>query len=711
MSTDPGPRQLSPLAALVRFFALHRTAGNLLLMIALLAGALGLMRLNSQFFPTIDFPIITVKVSWPGASAEDMEKTVVRNLEPALSRVEGLDDLLGIAREGRATMTLRFTEGYDMQKALADVKQAVDGVTTLPADAEEPVIKRAVRFELVAKLLIAGRLSEARLKRLARDIRDRLLDAGIARVTLRGARPEEFRVTVPSLQMIRLDLDLDRIAALLRAETTDTPAGDVAGGVEKSVRRVASGRAAADLARVVIASEPLGGRTRLGDVATVRDGYDEQAPRLYAGRRRAIELSIWRTPEADTLQTTALFERELKKIRATLPATVTATAFDVRARYLRDRINLLLKNGAQGLVLVLVILFIFLNGRVAFWVAAGIPVALMATMAAMWVSGQTINMISLFALIMTLGIIVDDAIVVGEHTATLRSRGLAPAQAAEQGALRMLAPVLAAILTTIAAFIPLFFFEGRIGAIIIALPMVVIAVLVASLVECFLILPMHLRHSLKRAGAPGRRRRRFDAAFARFRDGAFARLAAFSYDWRYALWAAMILALAVALALPFSGRLRFNFFPSPESEFLTARIIMAAGTPEKETLKAVEAVRRALRRVERRLGKGDKLVRATVASVGQAGRSNGNHLARLDVQLTGSEERRVRTRRLLHAWRRALPPIPGAERISLGRRFHGGAVNDLEIVLKGDEPARLKTAAQEIIAILKRVKGLTNIAD
>ena len=711
MTTGAGPRQLSPLAQLVRFFALHRTAGNLLLMIALLAGALGLMRLNSQFFPTIDFPIVTVKVSWPGASAEDMEKTVVRNLEPALSRVEGLDDLLGVAREGRATMTLRFAESYDMQKALADVKQAVDGVTTLPADAEEPVIRRAVRFELVAKLLITGRLPEAELKRLARDIRDRFLSAGIARVTIRGARPEEIRVAVPAYQMLRLDLDLDRIAARLRAEIADTPAGDITGGVEKSVRRAGAGRSAADLAQVVIATEPLGGRIRLGDVAAVRDDYDEQAPRLYAGRQRAIELSVWRTPETDTLKTTALFERELKKIRASLPATVELTAFDVRARHLRDRINLLLNNGAQGLLLVLVILFIFLSGRVAFWVAAGIPVALMATMAAMWMSGQTINMISLFALIMTLGIIVDDAIVVGEHTATLRSRGLSPEQAAEQGALRMLAPVLAAILTTIAAFIPLFFFEGRIGAIIIALPMVVIAVLIASLIECFLILPMHLRHSLSRAGPPGAFRRRFDAAFVRFRDGAFARIAAFSYDWRYALWAAMILALIIAIALPVSGRLRFNFFPAPESEFLTARIVMAAGAPEHETLKAVEAVHGALRRVEERLGRGEKLIRATVASIGQAGRSNGNHLARLDVQLTGSEERSVRTRRLLHAWRRALPPIPGVERISLGRRFHGGAVNDLEIVLKGDEPTVLKAAAQEIIAILKRIEGLTNIAD
>ena len=705
----------SPLAGLVRFFVHHRTAANLLMLGLILLGFLGLNRLNTQFFPTIDFPLVSVTVTWEGATPADMERMVIRNLEPALRNLSNLDTYYGVAREGWAYISLKFLPGTDMQLALSDVEKAVDGVTTLPEDADPPVVKRVVRNEVVAKVLVTGAVPEKVVKKLARRLRDALLDAGVSRVTMIGARAKEIVAAIPGRELARLNLDLSALAAKVRAETRDMPAGDVSGVVDKSVHGAGRQRTPQGVGQIIMKSDRQGNLVRLADIAAIAEDFDPLAERGYtmaAGHPRpAIELIAWRTPEADSLKTNAIFERVVEQFRQKLPGNVELKVHDVRARHIQKRINMLLRNGAQGLVLVLAILFLFLNGRIAFWVAVGIPVSMMTTLAIMWATGQSINMVSLFALILVLGIIVDDAIVVAEHTETLRRRGLRPLLAAEQGALRMLSPVLAASLTTIAAFLPLFFFHGRIGALIIALPLVVISVLTASLVECFLVLPAHLRHSLRHAGPPTRFRQKFDAAFARLRGGTFARLVALAHDWRYATWALAVMVLVIMLALPIAGHVRFHFFPAPESEFIRARIVMAAGTPRRETLKAVEIVHRALREAERELGRGEKLAEAVFIRVGRMGFSRGDHLAQMDVQLTSSEERSVRTRQLLRAWKKHMPPVPGLAQLSFGRLHMANAPRDLEIELKGDDPFVLKRAAGEVIALLKRVPGLIDISD
>ncbi len=702
---------LAPVAALVRVFVHHRTAANLLMALLILAGVLSLGRLNTQFFPTVDIPQVSITVTWEGATPADMEKMVIRNLEPAIRALDGLDTYYGVAREGWAYISLTFVPGTDMTIALSEVKKAVDSATTLPEDIDPPQVKRVVRREVVAKLLLTGPYSEKQLKAFARRIRDAMLDAGIERITMTGARREEIVARIPTHELVRLDLDLSAIAARVRNETRDIPAGDISGAIDKSVHGAGRARSAAGIAEVPVKTLSDGTHVRLGEVARIEEGFDPTAERGFHEGRPAIQLIVWRTPTADTLKTNALFEQTLNRLRSELPADLVLHAYDVRARYLKDRIEMLLRNGAQGLALVLVILFLFLNGRIAFWVAVGIPTAMMATLAIMWATGQSINMISLFALILTLGIIVDDAIVVAEHSETLRRAGLRPLHAAEQGALRMLAPVSAATLTTMAAFLPLFFFQGRIGHLIIALPLVVISVLAASLIESFFVLPAHLRHALRHAGPPSPFRQRFDAAFERLKNGAFQRLVALAYDFRYATWALAIAALMLALALPFAGHVRFHFFPVPETEFIRARIVMAAGTPQQQTLQAVATIERTLHEVAARLGKGERVVDSTFVRVGRMGFSRGDHLAQIDVQLTPSEERTVRTRALLRAWKKALPPIPGLERISFGGRHMAGAPRDLVVELKGDDPFVLKRAAEEVAALMKRVEGLIGIED
>ena len=470
-----------------------------------------------------------------------------------------------------------------------------------------------------------------------------------------------------------------------------------------------------------------------------------------------------------------------------------------------ERLMLLIRNGLGGLLIVITLLFIFLNARVAFWVAAGIPVALLATVGFMMLLGQTINMISLFGLIMMLGIIVDDAIVVGEHTATRFASGDTPLEAAETGARRMMLPVMAAMATTAAAFAPILIIRDTIGQIMGVLPFVVICVLVASLVECFLILPGHLAHALApkrrigwsylrhliisflvgiavlmvsmRSGTDGnsltplnqlasakaqmplplfalilaagsffagaaveavislismraRRRksgieetgraeenwfrRNFDAMFGRFRDGPFSRLVELSFTWRYVTVSiAVSLLMVIALGLfVLGGRVSFVFFPSPESENITARVVFNAGIPEERAVEILGALEDSLLDTEQKLtGGSEQLVAATFITLGQAGRNTGDNLAQMSVQLTTSERRTIRTADIISAWRRNLPDLAGIKRIAVLATRGGPPGRDLDIRFSGGDVDTLKQAASEIIDIVSAIPGTSGVAD
>ncbi len=711
MSEAGGIPYSSVFSAPVRFFARHRTAANLLMAILLIAGYLALDMLNTQLLPTRENPRVSVQVAWPGASAADMDKAVIRNLEPALRYLDGVDNLMGQAREGSAYIAIQFRRGMDVDQLTVEVQKAVDSISSLPEAVERPVVRAVRGFERVAKILITGPFSEGELKRFAVQIRDGLLDAGIDRVVMTGTRDEEIRVTVPERRLARHRLTMDDIATAIEQEAQDRPAGSLRGGLDRSVHGAGRADTADEIGKIVLRTGKGGEHLALHHVAQVEDTFDANQVRGLHRGAPAIRLEVQGTPSSDTLKSNRILYDYIEKVSKTLPQDLKIELFDVRADYLQERISLLFKNGLQGLAIVMVVLFVFLSVRIAFWVAFGIPVALMATFAVMWMTGQSINMFSLFAIMLALGIIVDDAIVVGEHTATLHKGGLPVGQAVEQGALQMSAPVMAATLTTIVAFLPTFFMTGRVGDMLQALPLVVTAALAASLIECFFILPAHLRHALSHGGSPSRFRCAFDRGFSHFRDRIFGPVVEFAITWRYATLAVVVALLLIAAAVVMSGKLRFNFFPSPEAEYISAGITMQAGTSREETLKALEQIEKSLYHAEQELDRDQTLVHVTFAWLGMLGFSSGNHLAQLDVQLAPSEERSVRTREIMAQWKRMVPPISGLERFSIGVRRHGGAPQDLEIHLQGEDAYSLKTAALEIQDLLSTIPGVQSVND
>ncbi|WP_051630444.1 efflux RND transporter permease subunit [Afifella pfennigii] len=488
---------------IIQLFARHNNAANLLMVLMILFGIFALIKINTQFFPSIETDTVSVSVTWSGASAEDVEANILDVVEPAVRFLDGVDEVRSTAREGSGTITLEFQEGADMQKGLADVEAAVAAITTLPEDAEEPKVSFRQWRESVARLAVTGPYSEATLKAIAKDVHDGLIDAGIDSVTYTGLRSEELVVSVAERDLRRLGLSIGEVSSAISGNSRDLPSGKLETTVSRQIRALSDAGDPEALKDIEVKAFSSGERVRLGDFAEVEERFDPDDKEGMTRGQRAIELFVERSASADTLATARLMDDYLERVRPTLPPGVEILKYDVRADAVADRIGLLVTNGLQGLVLVIVILFIFLNGRIAFWVAAGIPVAMMTTLGVMYVSGQTLNMMSLFALIMMLGIIVDDAIVVGEHTATRSSMGDDGVNAAITGAGHMTAPVIAASLTTVAAFAPLFLVRGGIGTFIQTLPLVVIAVIFASLIECFLILPGHLAHSLSRARQAG----------------------------------------------------------------------------------------------------------------------------------------------------------------------------------------------------------------
>ncbi|MGI9387683.1 MAG: efflux RND transporter permease subunit, partial [Methyloligellaceae bacterium] len=634
-------------------------------------------------------------------------------LEPELRFLDDVSEVTSVAREGSGVISIEFHAIADMQTAQSDVEQAVAQVTTLPDGSEEPVITRAAFFEPVANISVAGPFSETAIKTYANQLRDGLLAADIDRVTFNGNRDEEIWVRIREYDLRRLDLTLSDVAGKIRENTRDLPSGTLEGDVEVQLRSVAERKTPEKIADIEIKSLATGEKIHLRDIAKLETRHDDDEIRGQSQGQTAIELRVYRSVVSDTLQTMDRMNAYLDKVLPTLPKTLEVKLYRVRGKFVKQRLGILSKNGLQGLVLVLIILFIFLNARIAFWVAAGIPVAFMGTLAVMYLSGQTINMVSMFALIMMLGIIVDDAIVVGEHTATRQELGDSRLEAAERGANRMIAPVMAATLTTQAAFFPIFLVSDRIGDIMSSIPLVVVAVLTASIIECFLILPGHLRHGFgKIRRQPSRFRRAFDGGLIAFRDGPYRRFVGVTYRWRYTTVAFTFASLIICIGLIVGGRVGFTFFPSPEPENIRTFVEFGAGTPVEEQTAALKRIDDALRLAEEELGGGkEKLIVNSFITLGRAGRGRGDNLAEINVQLTASEERTILTKTIIPAWRKRLPQIAGVNRIAiLGQRI-GPPGRDIDVRLQNAPVDKLKAASAELKTALTRFPGVTAIAD
>lgn len=581
---------------ILSYFTRHATAANLLLVVLILAGLASFPRMRAQFFPDVIVDNVTVSVAWEGAGAEDVDAAIVQVLEPAMLAVEGVEQTNSRSVEGTARITLDFEPGWDMGRAAEDVQAAVDAVTTLPEDAEEAVVRRGRWRDRVTDVVITGPVGIDQIARFADEFVARLYTEGVTRTTIRGLAERETVVEVSSVDLITHDISIARIAEVIKEEVNADPAGDVTGASAR-VRTGIEKRAPDQIERIVLRSNPDGTKLTIGDVARVRVEGVSRNRSYFVGENQAISIRVDRSDRGDAIGIQETVEDVAAQMQGTLPEGVEIQLIRTRAEAITGRLNILLDNGAAGLVLVIVLLFLFLNARTAFWVAAGIPTAMLAAIALMYAAGLTINMISLFGLIITLGIVVDDAIVVGEH-ADARARRLneSPLVAAENAARRMAMPVFSSTLTTIIAFFGLTVIGGHFGNLISDIPFTVIVVLAASLVECFLILPNHMAHALKHTARehwydiPSRVVNR---GFRWFREVIFRRVMKLVIVARYPVIAGAVLVLATQAVLFIGGDVKWRFFNAPERGSVTGNFAMLPSATRADTLEMMREMQRA----------------------------------------------------------------------------------------------------------------------
>ncbi len=691
------------------YFARHATAANLVLVLLLAAGLAALPRMRAQYFPDVAIQQIVVTVPWNDAGPEDVDRGIVQLLEPGLLTVEGVEQLNSISWEGSARMVLEFEPGWDMARALNDVETAVAGVRDLPADSDSPrVIRRAWR-DRVTDLVITGPINSAQLLRLADEFLSRLFEAGVTRAQIVGVADPEVQIEVSLEELMRHGLTLTEIGQRVAAEAAPNPAGDAPDGAAR-LRAGTERRTPEALGGIVLKSAPDGTDLRLADIATITDRGSDEIHSFYVGDNPAITLRADRALEGDSLAIQAAVEKVAEEMRATLPAGVKIDPTRVRSDDIRARLDILVQNGALGLGLVVGILFLFLNARTAFWVAAGIPVSMLAAVAMMQAFGITLNMISLFALILTLGIVVDDAIVIGEHTDFRHRRlGEPPLVAAETAVIRMAAPVLSSTITTIVAFLGLTALTGHFGDLIQDIPFTVSVVLAASLLECFIILPNHMAHAL----ASSAQRHWYDApsrvvnrGFSWVRDELMRPLTRAVIWARYPVIAGAIALLAYEGGQFLKGEIPWRFFSSPEESTIDGNFAMLQGAGREDTVAMLKSLQAVVDKVAQKY-RDDYGIEPLKYVIGEIGANAGRGLAIADtkdpdllgavsIELGDPDLRRWTSSDFVTSLQEAAPSHPLLEELSFRGGRWGPGGNSIDVQLSGADAGTLKIAAEAL---------------
>ncbi len=713
----------------IAWMARNPVAANLLLILVLVGGVLALSRIKQEVFPEFDLDVVQVAVPYPGASPAEVEQGIVLAVEEAVRGLDGVKRVTSTSAEGLGTVNVELLLGAESEAVLADVKNAVDRITSLPEEAENPTVSSlAIRVEVIS-LVVSGQQDPRTLQDIAELARERMLDhPEITRVEVFGVRPLEVSIEIPQETLQAYGVTLDDVARQVGAASLELPGGGVDTRGGEILVRVADRRlSGAEFAEIVLRSTRDGGEVRLGDIATVTDGFAETDQASYFDGDPAVRVTAYRVG-AETPMSVADATREVvADLRDELPAEIALTIWADDSELLSGRIGLLVGNARYGLFLVVLVLALFLNLRLAFWVSLGIPFSFLGAFLFLPSLDVSVNMISLFAFIVTLGLVVDDAIVIGENIFQKQKRGIPPLQAAIEGAREMVKPVSFAVLTSMAAFAPMLFVPGVFGKVFRLFPAVIILVLAFSLVESFLILPAHLAHRRERRwtgwlawiGALKRGIERVQAAVSRglrFNiDRLYTPTLRVALRYRYVAVSVGVAMLLISVGMVAAGVLPWSFFPRIEGDLVTAAARLPYGVPIERT----EAVQRALEQGARAAVEehgGDAVVRGTLTRVGegpllQGGvRASGAHLVTVEVSLLPSEERDFSSEAFQASWRTHTPELAGLQSLVYSASTGPGAGAALDVRLAHRDTDVLGAASDEIVAKLRSFPVLSDIS-
>ncbi len=721
----------------VAYMARNGVAANLLMAFILVAGLFSLRGLVQEVFPEVSLDRINISVPYPGATPDEVEESIIVKIEEQIEAVDGIKEIRSTAAEGRGWVVAELKLGEDLNRALDDIKAQIDRIQTFPLGAERPEVTELTNRQSVIRLVLFGDVPERTLKELAYRTEDELssLDV-VSYVETTGVREYEISIEVPLERLRALGLTLRDISAAVRSGSLDLSAGSIdTRDEEVRIRTTGQNYTQQDFEEIIVLSRADGTVVRLGDIAEVRDGFQEvDLIGRYRGQRAAY-VEVFRTSDEKVLDIVAAVEAHLEdEIIPALPSGVALEIWNNDADILQDRLGLLVKNGLLGLALVLLSLTLFLEVRLAFWVAVGIAVSFVGTFAVMAVLGVSINLMSLFAFILAVGIVVDDAIVVGENIYAEREKGARGVTASIRGARRITGPVIFAVLTTVVAFGPLFFIPSSIGKIVGTIPIIVISVLLFSLIESLLVLPNHLSH----LPAPGKGRARtsdgslrhgslrlafsglqgrIDSGLKRFIEGPLDRALRLATGQPGIVIAAGVAMIILSVAMVPAGIIKVDFMPTVEADLVTASLEMPEGTPVTRTLAVAETLEGA-----GYMALGDAagaLLTGVNVTIGQPARQSGPggagaqtvssaNIAAVEFRLVGADEREMSASEFQNDWRETLGPLPEAKSLTITAELISFG-SPVHIELSHADAAVLGEIGDSVMTHLREFEGVFDV--
>ena len=706
---------------IIRALLKNPVLANILMLLILLCGVIASYTMVREVFPEFSLDTVSVSVAYPGADPEEIEEGICLKLEEALSGIEGVKNITVTAQEGLGSATVECFDNLNVSKIKDKIETEVDSITTFPKDAEPPIVAEMTIRKQVLFIALWGDLPERQLKNTARGLEQELLALdGISQVDIQGIRDDEISIEISEQILRKYNLTFKSIADAVSKNGMNFPAGIIRSGAE-DIRLRVMGRKynAKSYQNVPIITRKDGTVITLGQIAKIRDTFNEDKKSvLRFNGKPCVMIAVYKTGNEDSIKISETVAAFLKEKQKTFPNNLHITkCFDI-SRIINGRLNILVSNGIIGLVLVILILWLFLDIRLSLWVAMGIPVSIAGGLAIMSYFGCSMNMITMFGLIMVLGLIVDDAIVVGESIYSRRRKGESGLDAAVNGTAEVALPVIAAVMTTIVAFLPLFFIEGVMGKFIGQIPIPVVAALAVSLIEGLFILPVHLRHLPKDIGKPKinvpylSKARLFvaeglDTVIERIYGPLIEKILHYRY---------VALSIGIAVLLTIGGLvggsfIKFVFFPKIDDDFIRAKVRLAPGTPLKNTEAMADEILNAWYKVadqyKKRTGK-----ELTLSAFSMIGTSSGwksgqsSNLLEIMIELLPSEERNIYYTKLVAEWQKNLGNIPGAISTKFGTIQHGPGGDPIEIKLYSERQDELVKASDALVAKLDTIVGV-----
>ncbi|CAG0966344.1 Multidrug resistance protein MexB [Myxococcaceae bacterium] len=724
--------------SMIAWFARNGVAANLLLLAIVVAGLFTIGNIKQEIFPEVDTGLVSVAVEYPGASPEEIEESIVVRIEEQLQGVDGVKRIRSTAAEGAGVVVVELMDDADVARVLDDVKNRVDAIDTFPEEAEKPTIEEVLLRRAVLTVAVSGSGDERTLKTLGQRIRDEItMLPGITQAELVAARPFEISIEVSEEALQRYGLSFDQVAQAVARSSLDLPGGLIRGREGEILLRT-KGQAyrGEEFEDLPVVNRPDGTRLRLRDVAKVRDAFADADLEARFDGEPSVLVEVYRVGSQSAPDISTTVRDYVDSMEGRLPEGISLTVWNDDTRILEARRDTLINNGMQGFLLVLISLALFLRLRIALWVAAGVPVSVLGALWLMPQLGVTVNLLSLFAFIVVIGILVDDAIVTGENVYRLQTEGMDPERAAIEGTQEVSTPVTFGMLTTVAAFLPLLTLPGTFGKLSVTIPVVVISALAVSLIESKFCLPYHLAHAgddgSAEGNALGRRLREVQDAVSRglqrFLATAYGPFLERAIAWRWLTLSIGIAVLIVSLAYVAGGHIRFVFFPAVEGDNVVALLTMPEGTSADVTRAEIERIAAAGEEIRREIDgvdeERDSVFEHVLATVGdqpfrqrqsrdasdsKSGATAG-HLGEVNVMLVPSEKRDVSSEEVARRWRERVGEIPDAVELSFtASLFSTGKAIDLQ--LEGANVAELRMAAEALKAKLRDYEGVYDVSD